>query len=335
MSRLTSSLVRWTATSLYMAGLASPLSRAVGYVQPSPTFPILSYHRVNDDQDPFFPALATDIFERHMAFVARTYVVFTVEDLVERIGRGALPRNALAITFDDGYRDNLTHAAPILARHGLLATVFVVTGAIGTGEALWFDRLALAFRETRARAWNAAGDAVMPLETTTQRLAALSATLLRLKQLPDGDRRRAVDKVMHTLGVCDEGPLRKLMLGWDDVQALSGLGFGIGAHTVSHPILSRLRPEEARNEIVESGRAVAAACGRPTRAFAYPNGRSEDYSEAVAGLVREAGFRCAVTTRFGVNTASTSPYELRRGGPWEHHVPTFALKLAGYRLSEA
>jgi hypothetical protein len=52
-------------------------------------------------------------------------------------------------------------------------------------------------------------------------------------------------------------------------------------------------------------------------------------------MVREAGFTCAVTTRFGVNTAATPPYELRRGGPWEQHLPTFALKLAGYRLTEA
>ena len=80
---------------------------------------------------------------------------------------------------------------------------------------------------------------------------------------------------------------------------------------------------------------IEAACGRAPRAFAYPNGRPDDYSPAVLALVREAGFTCAVTTTFGVNTRSTPPYELRRGGPWEPHLPTFALKLAGYRLTES
>ena len=96
---------------------------------------MLSYHRVNDDGDVFLPALPTAVFERQMAFVARTYVVLTIEDLVERMGRDELPANALAITFDDGYRDNFTHAAPILARYGLPATVFLASGLIGTSDA--------------------------------------------------------------------------------------------------------------------------------------------------------------------------------------------------------
>jgi peptidoglycan/xylan/chitin deacetylase (PgdA/CDA1 family) len=335
MGRVGSSLLRVTASGLYKARLLGPLSRAIGYMRAMPTYPILSYHRVNDDADPFFPSLASDVFERHVAFVARTYAVFTVEELVERSQRGTLPRNALAITFDDGYRDNLTHAAPILARYGLAATVFLVTGAIGGGEALWFDRLAFAFRQTRATAWRSPWDGVLALDTVERRLAALSAALAHLKRLPDADRRRAIDGIVLALGVGDERALKNLMLSWDDVQALVGLGFGIGAHTVTHPILSRLSADEARAEVVQSGRMVEAALGRRTRAFAYPNGHAADYGQAVAAMVREAGFTCAVTTRFGVNTAATSPYELRRGGPWEHHVPTFALKLAAYRLSEA
>ena len=94
-------------------------------------------------------------------------------------------------------------------------------------------------------------------------------------------------------------------------------------------------PEEAHAEVFQSRRMIEAACGRSPRAFAYPNGRPDDYNPAVLAVVREAGFTCAVTTTFGVNSRSTPPYELRRGGPWEPHLPTFALKLAAYRLTEA
>ena len=185
-----------------------------------------------------------------MAFVARAYVVLTVEELVERMRRRAVPRNALAITFDDGYRDNLTHAAPILARLGLPATVFLVTGAIASGEPLWFDRLAAAFKQAVTPAWRAPWGESLPLETPAQRLAALGATLGRFKRLLNEERRRSVEQVLLTLGTGDERPLKSLMLTWDDVQALMGLGIAIGAHTVSHPILSQLTPEEARAEVV-------------------------------------------------------------------------------------
>ncbi len=134
MSALTAAVVRVAAAGLHRARLTKPVSRMAGYLSRVPRFPILSYHRVNDERDPFFPSLPTEVFERHMAFVSAAYVVLPLEELVERMARGRVPRNALAITFDDGYRDNLTHAAPVLARHGLPATVFLATGVIGTGR---------------------------------------------------------------------------------------------------------------------------------------------------------------------------------------------------------
>lgn len=333
MGTMQSLLKGGAAGALYRLGLALPLSRLAGYARRAPGFPILTYHRVNDDQDPFFPSLPTEVFERHMAFIARAYQVLPLESLVELMRRDKLPRHALAITFDDGYRDNLTHAAPVLARHGLPATIFLASGFIGSAEVPWFDRVALAFKLPRARAFTAPwGDAVS-LATETERVQAMERTVAHLKQLPDDELHRIADTLLGALGVTDQKCFKNVMLSWDDVQALAGLGFSIGAHTVNHPILSRVPPQRAWTEILGSRTMIESACGRAPKAFAYPNGASEDYTETVKQLVREAGFACAVTTRFGLNTAATSPWELRRGGPWEHHLPTFALKLAAYRLA--
>lgn len=334
MGPLGAAFIRRAAAGLERTGLLRPLSRAAGYARKAPAFPILAYHRVNDEGDPFFPSLPTEVFERHMAFVARAYVVLPLEELVERMGRNAVPRNALAITLDDGYRDNLTHAAPVLARHGLPATVFLATGFIGTAEVPWFDRVALAFKTTRATAYRAPWGATVRLESPADRLSALDGMLAHLKGLPDDDMRRAVDALVAALEVTDQRGLKNRMLDWDDVHALAGLGLSIGAHTVSHPVLSRVSLQRAWAEIDGSRAMIATAGGRAPQAFAYPNGKPADYTAAVARLVREAGFSCAVATRFGVNTAATPPYELRRGGPWEHHLPMFALKLALYRLTE-
>jgi len=320
------------AAGLHRSGLIRPLSVAVGYARRTPVFQILTYHRVNDDQDPFFGSVPTEVFERHMSAVAGTYRVLTVEALVDLMRRGSLPRNALAITFDDGYRDTLTHAAPILARHGLPATVFLATGFIGTAEIPWVDRLALAFKLTRAESVTVPSGETVGLASQSDRLRALDMTLGALKRLPDDEGRRALESLLEELGVTDRHGFKNLMLTWDDVHALAGLGFSLGAHTVNHPILSRVGAQRAWKEILGSRTMIECACGQPPRAFAYPNGTADDYNETTKRLVRDAGFTCAVTTRFGVNTLHTPPYELRRGGPWEYDVATFAAKLAAYRL---
>jgi peptidoglycan/xylan/chitin deacetylase (PgdA/CDA1 family) len=328
-----SSAVRLFAGGLHHSGLLSPLTRAVGYVRRSAAFPILTYHRVNDDGDPFFSALPTAVFERQMRHVARNYRVLPLEDLVERLQRGGLPRNTLAITFDDGYRDNLTHAAPILSRLGLPATIFLATGFIGTAEVPWFDRLAHGLKKSTMDVVRTPWGDELALSGLPARMRAMERTLEHFKRVPDEERHRGLDELLTALGVTDQRIFKNLMLSWDDVHAVRGLGFTIGAHTVNHPILSRVTPQRAWTEILGSRTMIESACGAAPRAFAYPNGGTEDYTETVKRLVREAGFTCAVTTRFGLNTSNTNPWELRRGGPWEHHLPTFALKLAWYRLA--
>jgi peptidoglycan/xylan/chitin deacetylase (PgdA/CDA1 family) len=327
-------LVRTIANALYRAGLTGALSASSGYLRRAAAFSVFTYHRVNDHGDPFFGALPTDVFDRQMRLIARHYVVLPVEELVGRLRAGTVPRNALAITFDDGYRDVLTHAAPILARYHLPATVFLATGFIGTGEIPWYDRLADALKATSAlRVSMPFSEEVLPLETRQARLHALATLQAHLKGLPDVDFRKALDTLLESLGKGDHDREKNAFLRWDEVQALRGLGFRIGAHTVSHPILSRLSLDQARTEVIESKRAIEARCGIVPRAFAYPNGGEADYTPEVIELVRSAGFECAVTTRFGLNTARTSPWELRRGQPWEHHLPTFATKLAWYRMT--
>jgi hypothetical protein len=193
--------------------------------------------------------------------------------------------------------------------------------------------MALAFKTTRADAYRTPWGEQLGLATTEARRASLGRILERMKGLSDDELRSTVERVCLELGVTGESAFKNVMLSWDDVHALGGLGFSVGAHTVTHPILSRVSRARAEAEIRGSRAMIAAACGQEPRAFAYPNGGPADYTEMICGVVRDAGFMCAATTRFGVNTAETPRYELRRGGPWEEDLSTFALKLAGYRLA--
>jgi peptidoglycan/xylan/chitin deacetylase (PgdA/CDA1 family) len=326
-------LFRLAAGGCLRAGFTDGLRLIAARSRRRPAFSIFTYHRVNDLGDEFQPAMPTHVFERQIRYVAAHYTVLAVEDVVDRMSSGRIPRDAVAITFDDGYRDNLTHAAPILARFRVPATVFLATGFIGSGEVPWYDRLAIALKRTTRRSVSSPSGEELPLTSVTARVAALGRLQTDFKTLPEAQFQTSLASVLEGLGVSAEPSRKDLMLSWDDVLALHGLGFRIGAHTVTHPILSRVSVERAREEILESRRAIEAAVGLAPKAFAYPNGGQADYTPAVVDLVRAAGFTCAVTTRFGVNTNATSPWELRRGQPWEDDLPRFALKLAWYGLT--
>ena len=334
MSATRTGLITAAASGLHRARMLGPVSRLVGWAG-EPAFQILTYHRVNDDNDPFFPALPVSVFEAQVAHVARTYTVFTVEELADRMRGGRVPRDAIALTFDDGYRDNLVHAAPILARHAVRATIFLATAHIGSRHRPWFDQIALAFKTTRAPAITTPWGRRLDLTDETHRLAALENAWQRLKQASEPEFDRMFKTLLDALAphaVSANGSDANGMLDWGEVKALSKIGFSIGAHTATHPILSRVSEARARREIEESYNSIRMTTGKVPRAFAYPNGTATDYTPSVVRLVRNTGFTCAVTCCFGINTAATSPWELRRGGPWEHDLPTFALKLAGYRL---
>ena len=298
-----------------------------------PSARILYYHRVNDDGDPFFPAIGTSLFEAEMRFVSKHYRVVSLTELVERLAEGSV-EPVLAITFDDGYRDNYDLAFPILQRYGLPATIFLTTGSMDSREPLWFEQIALAFKKTtrqsadldidpRSRFW---------MRTTVERLQCVDRAFAIFRGLPDAERRQSVARTLQQLGARDEGERDGKMLGWDQVRFMKDRGIDFGGHTVTHPFLSRMSGDRVAWEASECKRRIEDEMQSPARHFAYPNGRDEDFGQWNKDLIRRAGYRAAVTTIWGVNNQSTDPMELRRGGPWETSPAAFAYKLDWYQL---
>jgi peptidoglycan/xylan/chitin deacetylase (PgdA/CDA1 family) len=297
---------------------------------------ILYYHRVNNDNDPFFPAISTDLFEAEMRYVSRNYRVVGMTELLQRLEeRSTEP--VLAITFDDGYRDNYENAFPILERYGLPATVFLTTGSMDTGEPLWFERLALMIKKTRRASIHleVAPAQKIWLRTPAERLDGNARVFSALRGLPDGERRRLLEEVLRQLAVGGARERDRKMLGWDEVRRMHARRITFGGHTVDHPFLSRLTASEFRRQVSECKRRIEEELQTPADFFAYPNGREEDFGRANRSLVREAGYRAAVTTIWGVNNEFTDPFELRRGGPWEESAALFACKLDWYELVES
>jgi peptidoglycan/xylan/chitin deacetylase (PgdA/CDA1 family) len=295
---------------------------------------ILLYHRVNDEGDRMFPAVPTAQFAAQMEYVAEHCSPCSLDEAVERLHRNDLPENALVVTFDDGYRDNYVHAFPVLQRNRIPATIFLATGAIGTGRMIWHDRVFRAFRESKVAMLDglAGIESNMPLRTIDERRSAQGRILQLLWQLPDDARLERIDQLEERLGIGGGKEQPDLMLGWDEVSHMAENGILFGSHTVSHPILANLPESRLRDEVEASKKAIECRTNRMVTGFAYPVGRRQDFDEGVKRIVREAGYGYAVTTIFGVNEAGQDPFELRRGTPWEADIPSFATKLSWYKF---
>jgi len=352
--RWSAAMIKVVAYGLFYSGLLALFNRFVNRFEiqrsigTEPTFPfvqrrtrrnvqILTYHRVNDEYDPFFPAVPSPVFARQMEYLADYFRVCSLGEAVERLQSGDIPENLLVITFDDGYHDNYLHAFPILKKFSLPATVFLATEAIGSRKCLWHDQVFSAFRETTEPCLRGYGRDMpdYPLKTQQERLYAQLAVLQFLRSVDNDEREGWINRLATVLGTERSEKKSRLMLNWDEVRIMHKQGIAFGSHTLTHPILSKLSPEKIMREICQPKKVIKQHLGVEPNTFAYPNGSSNDFTPQIKRTIQDAGYTCAVTTIFGVNTPGQDLFELRRGGPWETHLPTFATKLNWYKLASS
>ena len=288
---------------------------------------ILIFHRVLHESDPLQPDLATArTFESRMRWLDRFFRILPLGDSLVQLKEGRLPSRAVSITFDDGYADNVDIALPILRRLGIPATFFIATGFLNGGR-MWNDTIIETVRKNGARAIRRTyGDrATLPCETDAQRRAAIHQLLGDLKYLPEAERRSQVEKFAQAV----DTPLPGLMMTESQVRQLAAEGMEVGAHTISHPILTWMGREEARNEIFGSKQELEGLLGQAVPLFAYPNGKpGRDFGEREVEIVREAGFQGAVSTGWGAASARTDFFRLPRFTPWDHSAVRFIGRLA-------
>lgn len=288
---------------------------------------VLIFHRVFASFDPMAPGepLAAE-FEQRMRWVRDWFNVLPLRDAVERLFAGTLPRRALAVTFDDGYADNEAVAAPILHKLGLTATFFVSTRYLD-GGIMWNDEITEALRASERGSidLHAVGHGVQQLADPAARCRVAEALIDQIKRLDPEERRSAVKAIVAAAGNPDPP---RLMMTPQQVRRLVDWGMDVGAHTVSHPILARLEPAQAFDEIATSRDHLAALLGRPIPLFAYPNGvPGLDYAAEHARMVRECGFIAAVSTAWGAASMRSDRYQLPRFTPWDRTRWRYGARL--------
>ena len=271
---------------------------------------VLMFHSVARDDAAAFIAppnrLPPQLFERQMAFLSRHRRVVPLAQVVEQVAAGATPAaGTVCITFDDGYRDNLTVAAPILEKYQLPATLFLATGYVSRGEAQWADVLhVLLHKRTADRlelSQSGAGD--FNLASVAGRAAARDSIHPRLLEATPGGRRQLLMEIERQLR--PRGTAPRLTMTWDEARELRRRFplFEIGGHTREHLDLRAHGGEAARLEIDGCAGDIRRELGEPPRYFSFPYGR---WCKETRGIVCASGWRAAVGASNDIRVGSAS-----------------------------
>jgi peptidoglycan/xylan/chitin deacetylase (PgdA/CDA1 family) len=260
---------------------------------------ILAYHRIDRlTSHPWsLTAITPEDFDFEMRYLRRRYHLVSLDELTTALGdSGTLPRNTAVVTIDDGYKDNYIHAYPILRKYDIPATVFLVTGHIGTGDLFWFDKVRYVIWKTEVIILELGELGTYRLASAESRRQAANAINARLKKLPVKNRDEFIERLMKLSGV--DIPLNlgeELILSWDEVREMNRHGIDFSSHTVSHPILSQIPLDAAEKEILDSKRHIEQELDREVTTFCYPNGEPGDFNTGIEEILKRNGFKCALT----------------------------------------
>jgi peptidoglycan/xylan/chitin deacetylase (PgdA/CDA1 family) len=316
---------------------------------------ILLYHRVADPaSDPWALSVSPDHFAEQLDVLRRHAHTVRLTDLIGG-GRRAVADRSVAVTFDDGYADNLHAARPRIERFEIPCTFFLASGHLGSGEQFWWDQLARALLESpdlppclrltvggqthqwqvrpsgtdadaeppHNRRWLAWGQPDRgPRHTAFREVYAL------LQPLPPADLRAILDEILGWAGLDRPGPAEDRPLSSEEARVLASAKLvDIGAHTVNHPHLGSMPIDVQRDEIVGGKRQLERMLGRPVRLFAYPFGRACDYTPDTISLVRAAGYDAACSNFAGMVDRDTDRWQLPRHQVHDWDGDEFLRKL--------
>lgn len=264
-------------------------------------------------------------FRQFLNIVTKHFSYLNPHDLSSALARPSSNagrfRRGILVTFDDGYLNNVTLAAPLLGERNLPAVFAIVTHHIGRSELLWphlidevilqglVDSVNLPLSGCRKRV----PDDMSGRESLARRLRS------DYKRLPNSQRRVLMSQFRSLVrdSWAESVPFPELyaFMTWDDVLQLANRGHMIASHTITHPILSMLNTDELIWELCGSKRCIESALGARCVALAYPNGTPADYNAKVIKSVKECGYKVAFTTVPGVNRSNTPITKLRRVSP--------------------
>jgi len=276
-----------------------PASRGLGV--------ILTFHHVSPHPVPAFApnrllSITPDFLDLTLRELdARGFEVIGLDAVPERLAEPDYGPPFAVLTFDDGYRDNVAHARPVLARHGVPWTLFVTSAfADQTGRLWWIELERAIERLDRVRIDIGSRSVDLPARSPGEKALAFDALYRDLRGGGEADLLARIADLSRQAGFQPGQVASELCLSWDELRALGrDPAVTIGAHTVSHPMLAKHAPEVAASEIADGRARVEQELDRPVRHLSYPVGDPGSAGPREFALAQSLGFATAVTTRPG------------------------------------
>jgi peptidoglycan/xylan/chitin deacetylase (PgdA/CDA1 family) len=289
----------------------------------APWLSILTYHRFpnHDGSEAFDDGVidtSADEFERHVVSLKSHFNLVGVDELCAFAAGGALPPNALAITFDDGYLDNYSQALPILQKHGCKAIFFVATSFISERRLYWWDRVAYQLKHSTRPVLELSYPCPFRVELADRELA-----VFKLLRFIKARRALDMDRLLCELTVASGVPWTleqerafadRLLMNWDHVRALRQAGMDVESHTRTHRVLQTLPAAELRSELEGSRRDLERELGVAPRALAYPIGKPLHRTSPIREALGRAGYQVGLTNGTGPTPTwrRCDRYDIRR-----------------------
>jgi len=234
---------------------------------------------------------------------ANGYEIISLDEAVDLLKSGYGHRRYAVLTFDDGYRDNLQYAYPVLKELDAPFTVFVTSGFVDRTSELWWLALEhIIKRNDKVAFTEAGGEGGLSCRTLAEKNACFDRLLDHLAlEVSEADQRVLVRALADRYGVDLTALADDLVMNWDEVRCLAEDPLvSIGAHTHDHYAMARLNADEARADVVKGLERLERELGRRPKHFAYPYGKSYAVSPRDADILRDIGFASSVTTQPGV-----------------------------------
>ncbi len=277
------------------------------------SFLVLNYHcflpKGSEQRRYIQPGMVTtpEIFDEQLSFLKRNFAVMPLETLAQALKSGSdIPRNALALTVDDGWRDNYVFAFPIIKKHGIPVTIFITADYIGGVKAFWFYRAKYIIVK--------GGLSRIQLEKYLERFGAGKISESSWRSMASeyiagdndpadwfmgrlkGFKAEIIDSLLAKIAIDAEIPEyelsgKNLMLSWDEIREMARAGVEIGSHGCSHRILTTLTREEIEHELIDSRKKIQENLDIRVKGFCYPNG---DFDATIMEMVSAADYSYAV-----------------------------------------
>jgi peptidoglycan/xylan/chitin deacetylase (PgdA/CDA1 family) len=232
----------------------------------------------------------------------RGFEFVSMDEAANRLQHGAGDRPFIAVTLDDGYRDNLVHALPVFRRHRCPFTIYVAPAITDGVSELWWDALEQVIAHSQRIEGSINGE-TFALDTATddQRNVAWQKLYWPVRLMPQHEQRTWIREFSASHDFDLDGWCRSQAMSWGEIRQIAADPLcTIGAHTINHFAVSRLNADEAVREMKESAERIANELGDRPRHFAYPYGDEGSAAARDFQLAKEAGFETAVTTRKGM-----------------------------------